>query len=211
MQTAARTTVQASAVLHRQNNRYRIDLLTRWRILSKTFSAHRSLHCQCHDLRRRMLGKSQRGEQWVAHVLFFCNRSRAGLRSSKAFLGSRSALGSRCTSLARGRSYTLQQRRNICLAQLGIFFSTSTGHTEDIASIIKEVIMQPSFTAERRMICTHVLALRVGARWRRCRSCRHWRDGAGEASRLRRPCCGCTYLEHRLRHRTERNQLGRYS
>lgn len=30
------------------------------------------------------------------------------------------------------------QRRNICLAQLGIFFSTSTGHTEDIASLIKE-------------------------------------------------------------------------
>lgn len=123
-------------------------------------------------------------------------------------MGSRSALGSRCTSLARSQSYTLQQRRNICLAQLGIFFSTSTGHTEDIASIIKEVTMQPSFTAERRM---HVWAFRVGARCRRCRPCRHWRDGAGKASRLPRPRCGCTHMEHRLRHRTERNQLGRYS
>lgn len=67
------------------------------------------------------------------------NRPKTGLRFSKGFLGSRSALASsRCSQLTRRRSFALQQRRNICLAQLGIFFSTSTGHTEDIASIIKE-------------------------------------------------------------------------
>lgn len=75
----------------------------------------------------------------LSHVICCCNRPKTGLRSNQAFLGSRSALASSCcVRLARGRSVAVQ-RQNICLAQLGIFYSTSTGHTEDIASLIKEV------------------------------------------------------------------------
>lgn len=45
-----------------------------------------------------------------------------------------------------------QRKALLCQAQVGLFFSTSTGHTEDVAGLIKEVasLLPQRLTVERQ-------------------------------------------------------------
>jgi len=80
----------------------------------------------------------------------------AGLKSNmllyRAYFGSTKGLASsrHAPLLRRRRSSALDQTCKSCRAQLGIFFSTSTGHTEEIAGLIKEVRRVLSYFAGTR-------------------------------------------------------------
>ncbi|DBB17496.1 hypothetical protein WJX82_011312 [Trebouxia sp. C0006] len=85
----------------------------------------------------------QAAANWKVQVTVPVTRLRtrsAGLQSNRAYFGSTKSLASsRHAALRRRRrSSPRAQSCNICRAQLGIFFSTSTGRTEDIAGLIKE-------------------------------------------------------------------------
>ncbi|DBA89413.1 TPA: hypothetical protein ACH3X1_004048 [Trebouxia sp. C0004] len=99
-----------------------------------------------HTRRRRVDGMQAAAKcSWKVQVPVPVRRLRihtrsAGLKSNGAYFGStRGLTNSRhAPLLRRRRSSGHDQSCNTCVAQLGIFFSTSTGHTEEIAGLIKE-------------------------------------------------------------------------
>ena len=68
-----------------------------------------------------------------------CSDGRRGASSFSTGASIRARTNVRSARLTTRRAVALRRKAGVCYAQLGIFFSTSTGHTEDIAGLIKEV------------------------------------------------------------------------